>query len=245
MTPLQSLHHLQHSPFPCHRERTGPKSLISNWLRTHQVWEHQGLLLQSPSHCKIIINCGNTIIIFMTWGERREEWRSRGCMNEWLHGRWDAWKQKPRRKTNKKLSIFSFFVFFPPQINKECSAETGMEGETLRNREKMAEMRRREWERQKKNNSSISSCYVCVWAPPSGRPSEPPALTCQPESEHSCVEGDTEKGEVTTVCAKNTRSVSSRETLGLFITLSLSQRLFLCWLEASLSQRMHTANMKH
>jgi len=43
-------------------------------------------------------------------------------MADEMHGR----KEIP--KTNKKLSIFSFFCF--PQMNKKCSTETGMEGET-------------------------------------------------------------------------------------------------------------------
>lgn len=75
-------------------------------------------------------------------------------------------------------------------------------------------MRRKEWERQKrkkKKNSNNSSCFVCVWVPPSGRPSEPPALTCQPESEHSCVGGgDTKKGETISVCKINMKTVKER-----------------------------------
>lgn len=38
-------------------------------------------------------------------------------------------KTKTGQKPNKKLSIFLLFFVFP-QINKECSTETGVEGET-------------------------------------------------------------------------------------------------------------------
>lgn len=56
--------------------------------------------------------------------ERMASWQMR--LIKTMHG-----KQKPNKKqktkTNKKLSIFSFFCV--PQIN-ECSTETGVEGET-------------------------------------------------------------------------------------------------------------------
>lgn len=79
---------------------------------TRQSWEHMGLLLQWPAHYKIIINHGNTIIISITWERREAEERGEERQMQWLHGRWDAWKRNPTEKNkNKKLSIFSFFVF--------------------------------------------------------------------------------------------------------------------------------------
>lgn len=72
-------------------------------------------------------------------------------------------KNETKQKTNKKLSIFSFFVF---STNKqECSTETGMEGDVKKQRKDggdEARERVRERETEEKKNSSISSCSVCV-----------------------------------------------------------------------------------
>lgn len=84
------------------------------------------IMIQWPSHCKIIINRGNTIIIFITWErgdkeERGEEEEGQRRGSEWLHGRWDTWKQKltDKQKQNKKTktknkksqAFFSFFCY--------------------------------------------------------------------------------------------------------------------------------------
>lgn len=85
-------------------------------VRGHiQMWEHQGLLLQWPSHCKIIINRGNTIVIFKMWGERGRRVWVNGFVAGEMHDKWK--NQTKKKKQNKKLSIFSFFVFFP-QMNR-------------------------------------------------------------------------------------------------------------------------------
>lgn len=121
---------------------------------------------------------------------------------------------RQKKKKKKKAKHFSFFIF--PQINKSAALK-----QAWRKRHKETEKRWQGWGRERdreteENNSSISSCYVCVWAPPSGRPSEHPALTCQPESAHSCVE-ETPKNKVRKVSGRKKSNKKTSKGLKKFL----------------------------
>lgn len=158
--------------------------------------------------------------------QRREGWgvRERGeWMASWQMRRMktEADRQREQNKTKQKKKSQAISPFLLLHRLKEWSndEQAWRERQKKKTRERwqrwggQSERRKKKQktklnpEKKKKTeqkNSSIFRCDVCVWVPPSGRPSEPPALTCQPESEHSCP-GETQKKKGKKQVNKSTR----------------------------------------